>query len=115
MNNPWERIDLNTYEKHMSLDSVQQLQAMNAIMKRQFEAYPVNSVIILGIAGGNGLEHIRTDKYQTVYGVDINRDYLQTVSERYANLSGVLKCLHLDLLNDADKLPKSQLLIAYRI
>ena len=112
MHNPWERINLNTYEKHMSLDSVQQLQAMNAIMKRQFEAYPVNTVMILGIAGGNGLEHIRTVKYQTVYGVDINCDYLQAVSERYANLSGVLKCLHLDLLSDADKLPKSQLLIA---
>ena len=112
MNNPWEEIDLHTYEKHMSLDSVQQLQAMNAVMKRQFEAYPVNSVIILGIAGGNGLEHIRTDKYNTVYGVDINCDYLQAVSERYANLSSVLKCLHIDLLSDADKLPKSQLLIA---
>lgn len=28
---------------------------MNSIMKRQFETYPVESVIILGIAGGNGL------------------------------------------------------------
>lgn len=62
MSNPWEEIDLHTYEKHMSLDSVQQLQAMNVIMKRQFEAYLVDSVMLLGSAGGNGLEHIRTDK-----------------------------------------------------
>ena len=29
MNNPWEEISLDDYEKHMSLDSVRQLQAMN--------------------------------------------------------------------------------------
>lgn len=27
-------------------------------MKDQFSAYPVSSVMVLGIAGGNGLEHI---------------------------------------------------------
>lgn len=57
--NPWEEIDLDTYEKHMRLDTVRQLQAMNAIMKQQFEAYPVQTAMVLGVAGGNGLEHIR--------------------------------------------------------
>ncbi len=56
----------------MSLDSVNQLQTLNSIMKRQFETYPVESVIILGIAGGNGLEHIRKEKYRKVYGLNIN-------------------------------------------
>ena len=42
----------------MILDSVMQLQAMNEMMKGQFEAYPITNVMILGIAGGNGLEHI---------------------------------------------------------
>ncbi len=68
--------------------------------------------MVLGVAGGNGLEHIRQDKYRVVYGVDINGDYLRTVSERYAELSGVLKCLKLDLINDTDQLPEAQLLIA---
>ena len=40
MTNPWEEISLDDYEKHMSLESVRQLQAMNAIMKEQFAAYP---------------------------------------------------------------------------
>ena len=62
MRNPWEEISLDDYENHMRLDSVMQLQAMNALMKQQFEAYPVNTVMILGIAGGNGLEHIQKDK-----------------------------------------------------
>ena len=110
--NPWEEIDLETYEKHMRLDTVQQLQIMNAIMKQQFEAYPVQTVMILGVAGGNGLEHIRTDKYTTVYGVDINEHYLQAVSERCTNLKNVLQCLQLDLMHETEKLPDAQLVIA---
>ena len=58
MSNPWEEISLDDYEKHMSLDSVRQLQALDSIMKKQFAAYPVETAAVLGVAGGNGLEHI---------------------------------------------------------
>lgn len=112
MSNPWNDIALSDYENHMSLDSVQQLQAMNSIMRDQFEAYPVDTAMVLGVAGGNGLEHVRRDKYRTVYGVDINSDYLNVVKERYSNLDGVLECLQTDLINEYDKLPDSQLVIA---
>ena len=81
MNNPWEEISLDDYEKHMSLDSVRQLQAMNAIMKEQFAAYPVDTATVLGIAGGNGLEHLSPDKFRKFRGVDINGDYLRAVSQ----------------------------------
>ena len=112
MNNPWEEISLDDYEKHMSLDSVRQLQAMNAIMKEQFAAYPVDTATVLGIAGGNGLEHVSPDKFRKVCGVDINADYLRAASQRYTVLLGVLKCLQVDLINEAEKLPQAQLLIA---
>ena len=112
MPNPWEEISLDDYEKHMSLDSVRQLQALDAIMQEQFAAYPVETAAVLGVAGGNGLEHIDTDKFRTVYGIDINADYLRAVSERYTELSGVLKCLHINLVNEVEKLPQTQLLIA---
>ncbi len=112
MSNPWEEISLDDYEKHMSLDSVRQLQAMNAIMKEQFSAYPVCTATVLGIAGGNGLEHVSPDKFRKVYGVDINADYLRAVSQRYTKLSGILECLQIDLISEAEKLPKAQLLIA---
>ena len=112
MDNPWKDISLSDYENHMSLDSVHQLQAMNRIMKDQFEAYPVDTAMVLGIAGGNGLEHVRRDKYKKVYGVDINEDYLKAVSERYSNLADVLECLQTDLINECDKLPEAGLVIA---
>ena len=110
--NPWEEISLETYEKHMSLDSVKQLQLMNRIMQSQFEDYPVDTVMILGIAGGNGLEHIDIKKYKKVYGVDINELYLQETQKRYSNLADILQCLHLDIVCETEKLPQSQLLVA---
>ena len=112
MTTPWEEISLDDYEKHMSLDSVRQLQALDSIMKEQFSAYPVETAAVLGIAGGNGLEHLGTDKFRRAYGVDINADYLRAVSQRYTQLSGVLECLHIDLISEAEKLPQAQLLIA---
>jgi hypothetical protein len=110
--NPWEEISLETYERHMSLDSVQQLQVMNQIMKSQFEDYPVETAMILGVAGGNGLEHINTKKYKKVYGVDINELYLQETKKRYSKFTDILQCLHLDIATEAGRLPHSELLVA---
>jgi len=112
MNNPWEAISLSDYESHMALDSVWQLQALNQMMKEQLNKYGVQSVMILGIAGGNGLEHIDAEKMTKVYGVDVNKDYLRTVEERYKNLSGILECLCVDLISEAEKLPEAKMLIA---
>lgn len=112
MKNPWEEIPLNDYENHMKLGSVMQLQALNQMMKRQLDAYPVSSVMILGIAGGNGLEHIQKYRFQKIYGVDVNADYLQEAVKRYSGLKGLLECLCIDLLKDADTLPKADMIIA---
>lgn len=112
MKNPWEEISLDDYENHMSLDSVYQLQTMNAIMKAQFEDYQAETAMILGIAGGNGLEHIRTEKYKAVYGIDINEGYLEKIRERYPMLGNVLRLMCLDLTSEADRLPKAELVIA---
>lgn len=112
MSNPWEEISLSDYENHMSLDSVKQLQAMNSIMKEQFDSYTVSTAMVLGIAGGNGLEHVDADKFTKVYGIDINEEYLKAVSSRYKSLEGTLECIKIDLINEADKLPSAELLIA---
>lgn len=114
MKNPWEEIGLEDYENHMKLDSVKQLQTLNSIMKAQFDKYPVTTAMVLGVAGGNGLEHVDCGKYSTVYGVDINEKYLDAVAARFAGMmdSGVLKLLKMDLVSEPDKLPQAELLIA---
>ena len=100
MKNPWEEINLNDYENHMSLDSVYQLQTMNEMMKEQLNEYKIKTVIILGVAGGNGLEHIDKDKFETVYGVDVNQKYLDECINRYPELSVVFKVICADFMKD---------------
>ena len=112
MNNPWKDISLSDYENHMAMDSVQQLQAMNQMMKGQLNQYEVQSAMILGSAGGNGLEHVDTEKLNKVYGVDINQEYLTITKKRYENLSDTLDCLCVDLVSEAEKLPQVDMLIA---
>ena len=110
--NPWEEISLSDYENHMSLASVNQLQAMNKMMKLQFEAYPVTSAIVLGIAGGNGLEHVNLKKYSKIYAIDINEEYLDATRKRYSSMGTILKCMRVDLTCEPDMLPEADLVIA---
>ena len=112
MENPWKEIPLDDYESHMKLDSVMQLQAMNELMRHQFCAYPVSGVMVLGVAGGNGLEHVPKDRLEKVYGVDINSAYLEETARRYPDLRGVLECLCIDLTKEAGKLPRADMVIA---
>lgn len=111
-NNPWGEIDLEAYENHMSLDSVFQLQSLNKMMKDQFYSYPVQSIMVLGVAGGNGLEHIDKRIINKVYGVDINKDYLDTCINRYPELQDVLDIIHTDLTQETNELPYTDLLVA---
>lgn len=111
MKNPWEEISLDDYENHMKLDSVQQLQTMNTMMKEQFFQYPVKSIMVLGIAGGNGLEHINS-QFEKVYGVDINREYLGECRKRYPQLEGILELLCVDLMTDIQQLVHADLVVA---
>ena len=112
MGNPWLEISLSDYESHMSLASVRQLQALNRAMRQQLTQYPVTGAVILGVAGGNGLEHIDPAKYDRVCGVDVNPAYLAETEKRYAGMKGTLECLCLDITAEAERLPRAGLLIA---
>lgn len=110
--NPWNEIDLNDYENHMKLDSVAQLQTMNEMMYGQIYDYNVSKVMILGIAGGNGLNHIDTTGISRVYGIDINGEYLQKCRERFGHLGDILVTIQADLTDEDTKLPHVDMLIA---
>lgn len=112
MRNPWEKIDLSDYENHMSLESVYQLQVLNEMMREQFEAYDIDTIMILGIAGGNGLEHINKEKIKKVYGVDVNQNFLVECKRRYHELGDIFETICVDLLSDNLQLPYSKLLVA---
>lgn len=110
--NPWQRIPLEDYENHMKLASVKQLQAMNELMRSQLSSCDARTAMVLGVAGGNGLEHVDTAKYNRLYGVDVNRAYLNACKQRYPKLAGVFVPVCLDVSRDAARLPKAELVIA---
>lgn len=111
--NPWKSIDLIYYEHHMKQDTVKQLQALNLIMQNQIYKYNVKVLCILGVAGGNGLEHIQPDKIDKVYGIDINCDYIRECEIRYGFLNNTLELINADLLDIENTiLPEVDLIIA---
>jgi len=112
MNNPWEKIDLNIYEEHMSSDKVLQLQTLSSITKQQLNDYEHTNVIILGVAGGNGLEHIDIFNTKKVYGIDVNKKYLDVCKARYRHqLANILELICCDASDSKTILPFSNILI----
>ncbi len=111
MANPWEKIDLNIYETHMQSENIYQMQTLSGITKQQLSDYASTNVVILGIAGGNGLDHIDTGRTKKIYGIDINREYLNVCKGRYKQLAGVLELLCCDLSDPDLVLPFSNILI----
>ncbi|WP_040197995.1 class I SAM-dependent methyltransferase [Candidatus Soleaferrea massiliensis] len=109
--NPWEEVPLQDYEAHMQLDDVFQLQTLHGIMQRQLDG-DARRVMILGVAGGNGLDLIDPERHDMVYGVDINQDYLDVCRKRYGHLGARLALLELDLTDLSISLPKADLIIA---
>ena len=83
MSDPWLSIPLADYEGHMGADNVRQLSALSDLFKRTLDVCLPDSVAVLGIAGGNGLEHVRATTVERVIGIDINPQYLDAVRRRF--------------------------------
>ncbi|NLT11993.1 MAG: methyltransferase type 11 [Clostridiaceae bacterium] len=112
MSNPWDSILLTDYETHMSQDNVFQLQTLKSIMAEQLTDYNFKNVMILGVAGGNGLEHISPRDFEVIHGVDINSCYLETCAQRYPNLKDVFVPICADLCDESIDLPQTDWVIA---
>jgi len=86
---PWLSVPLADYEGHMSSAGVQQLVALAALFQSVLHCYRPESVAILGVAGGNGLEHVDSTVTKGIVGVDINQHYLDEVQRRFGALPGL--------------------------
>lgn len=96
MSNPWLNVPLADYEGHMGSSAVQQSEPLSRLFAEALLLFNPASIAILGIAGGNGLERVKTQAIQRILGIDINPDYLDAVRERYAHLPGLeLHCADL--------------------
>ena len=111
MKNPWEKIDLEVYEKHMSHDNVYQLQKLNEIMKEQFQDNKHENVGVLGVAGGNGLNNIDISNVRKVFAIDVNREYLNVCRERYDYMGEILETICRDINDKEFSFPKTDLIV----
>lgn len=96
MSNPWLTIPLEDYEGHMGSTGVRQLTVLAELFKCVLDRYLPESVAVLGVAGGNGLEQIDSAVTKRVVGVDINQRYLDQVQRRFGGFPGLeLHCCNL--------------------
>jgi Zn-dependent alcohol dehydrogenase len=96
VSNPWLSIPLTDYEGHMGSAVVQQLSALSELFKQVVERCRPTSVAILGVAGGNGLEHLSATSVRRVVGVDINSQYLDETRRRFGGRAALeLHCVDL--------------------
>jgi SAM-dependent methyltransferase len=96
MSNPWLSIPLQDYEAHMGPDNAKQLSALSDLFKRALDICVPDSVAVLGIAGGNGLEHVNPAIIKRVVGFDINARYLDDVRRRFGTYPNLeLHCVDL--------------------
>ena len=96
MSNPWLAIPLEDYEGHMGSLGVRQLTVLAELFKCALDCCAPESVAVLGVAGGNGLEQIDCAATKRIVGVDLNQRYLDEVRIRYDTLPGLeLHCCDL--------------------
>ena len=94
--NPWKTIPAEDYEAHMSHGSVLQLQKLNMIFKEQYTDYRPRILVVFGICTGNGLEHVDAALTKTVYGIDVNEEYLSLCRYRYSKDIVDLRLISMD-------------------
>ena len=99
--NSWLQIPADDYEGHMSDENVRQQQALNEIFKNVLAEYSPESLCVLGCTTGNGFEHINTDVTKRDVGVDINKEYLEILHNRFGTQIPGMKLI-CDDLNELD-------------
>ncbi len=87
-----------------ALAGIEQLQTLNALMKQRLDRYQPRSVMIWGVAGGNGLEHIDPQTTDRVVAVDVNQAYLAACKQRYAHLGEKFTAVRADLTKPCPEL-----------
>lgn len=96
MSNPWLNIPLGEYEGHMKSAEVQQLDVLSELFAEALACCRPTSVAVLGVAGGNGLEHVESHGITRIVGLDVNPMYLDEVRRRHADKRGLeLHCVDL--------------------
>lgn len=107
----WLQVPLADYEGHMTAVGVEQLAPLASLFREALAHTSPESVAILGIAGGNGLEHIDPAITSRTVGIDISAEYLDVVAQRHPRLHA-LELHHHDLAKGPIEIPPVDLVHA---
>lgn len=107
MINPWKSVTSKDYEGHMRFLGQDVL--LNSIFKQQVSDSSYNTIGIIGIGCGNGLEHVNDDA--VVYGYDINGVFLETCRRRYSSSFRQLVLRDVDLTQEVTGVEPCDLMI----
>jgi trans-aconitate methyltransferase len=95
--NPWLALPLEDYEGHMGSADVNQLAPLADLFGEALARLRPRSVAVLGVAGGNGLEHVDSTLTTRVVALDVNPAYLDATRQRFPDLRGLeLHCADLE-------------------
>ena len=84
MANVWNEVPLTDYESHMALPSVGQATLLSRELGRVVAEFKPDSIAVLGVAGGNGLERPELKPIKRVVALDISSQYLDVCAGRHA-------------------------------
>src|SRR6185503_3635012 len=87
--NPWLALPLEDYEGHMGSPGVNQLAPLADLFGEALARLRPRSVAVLGVAGGNGLEHVDSTLTARVVGIDLNPGFLAATKARFPDLRGL--------------------------
>jgi SAM-dependent methyltransferase len=97
MTNPWLALPLEDYEGHMGSETVNQLAPLADLFGEALARLRPRSVAVLGVAGGNGLQHVDGTITSRVVAIDLNPEYLAATRKRFPDLRGLeLHCVDLE-------------------
>ena len=107
MINPWKFVTPEDYEGHMHFLGQDVL--LNSIFQEQVSDSSYNTIGVIGIGCGNGLEYIHPDA--VVYGYDINESFLETCRYRYSSSFKQLVLRNVDLTQEGTSIDVFDMLI----
>jgi len=73
----------------MGSDTVNQLGPLADLFGEALARLRPRSLAVLGVAGGNGLEHVDGSTTDRVVGIDVNPGYLAATRQRFRDLRGL--------------------------
>lgn len=97
-------IPLGDYEMHMSNAAVGQSSLLNLLTGKYLKKIKPATCLFMGVAGGNGLEHIDHSISKNVIGIDINQEYLDVTFKRYNHRINSLQLLKVDIKKNSNQI-----------